>query len=111
MKGQWWEDVGPKEVKGLLEKYHGIVAGSTPASLPPKREVSHCIDLIPGATLPNKAAYKLTPEQNAEIARQIEDLLSKGLIRKSVSPCAVPAVLAPKKEGTWRLRRHLETMY
>ena len=51
----------------------------------------------------NKAAYKLTPEKNAEIARKIEDLLSKGLIRKSVSPCAVPAVLAPKKEGTWRL--------
>jgi hypothetical protein len=31
--------------------------------------VSHCIDLIPGATLPNKAAYKLTPEQNEEIAQ------------------------------------------
>ena len=25
-KGQWWEDVGPKEVRALLEKYHGIVA-------------------------------------------------------------------------------------
>ena len=97
------DDVGPKEVRDLLNKYHGIVAGSVPSTLPPEREVSHCIDLIPGATLPNKAAYKLTPEQNEEIAKQIEELLSKGLIRKSVSPCAVPAVLAPKKEGTWRL--------
>ena len=49
-KGQWWEDVGPKEVKTLLEKYHGIVANSIPTSLPPKREVSHCIDLTPSAT-------------------------------------------------------------
>ena len=95
--------VEPKEVKDLLLKYKGIVAGSLPSSLPPKRDVSHSIDLIPGATLPNKAAYKLTPQQNEEIARQIEELLSKGLIRKSISPCAVPAVLAPKKEGTWRL--------
>ena len=61
-KGQWWEDVGPKEVKGLLEKYHGIVADSTPTSLPPKREVSHYIDLILGAIFPNIYAYKLTLE-------------------------------------------------
>ena len=45
----------------------------------------------------------MTLEKNVEIARQIEDLFSKGLIRKSVSPCDVPTVLAPKKEGTWRL--------
>ena len=55
-KGQWWEDVGPKEVRDLLEKYHVIVVDNIPTSLPPKREVSHCIELIPGATLLNKAA-------------------------------------------------------
>ena len=61
-KEKMWEDIGPKEVKTLLEKYHGIVVDSILASLQPKREVSHCIDFIPGATLPRKAAYKLTPE-------------------------------------------------
>ncbi|XP_059067510.1 uncharacterized protein LOC131858325 [Cryptomeria japonica] len=97
------ESTCPKVVFDLLNKYDGIVADSAHESLPPKRSISHCIDLIPDATLPNKATYKVTPEQNAEVARQIQGLLEKGYIRKSISPCAVPAVLAPKKEGTWRL--------
>ncbi|XP_059070912.1 uncharacterized protein LOC131861552 [Cryptomeria japonica] len=95
--------VGPKHVQNLLDRYKGIVVDSTTNSLPPQREISHCIDLMSGATLPNKAAYKLTPEKNAEVTRQIQELLEKGFIRKSISPCAVPVVLAPKKEGTWRL--------
>lgn len=37
------------------------------------------------------------------MASQIEELLKTGLIGKILSPCVVPTVLAPKKEGTWRL--------
>ena len=51
----------------------------------------------------NKAAYKMTPQQNEEIAKQIQELLDQGLIRRSISPCVVPTVLAPKKRETWRL--------
>jgi hypothetical protein len=51
----------PEEVQKLLEEFDDIVVDELPRSLPPIRSVSHHIDLIPGASLPNKAAYRLTP--------------------------------------------------
>ncbi|XP_059064867.1 uncharacterized protein LOC131856926 [Cryptomeria japonica] len=92
-------NVEPKEVQDLLNQYKDVIADSKTETLPPIRDVNHCIDFIPRSTLPNKAAYKLTPDQNEELARQVEELLRKGFIRRSISPRAVPVVLAPKKEG------------
>lgn len=45
----------------------------------------------------------MTPAQHAEISNQVNDLLEKGLIQRSLSPCVVPYVLSPKKYGKWRL--------
>lgn len=93
----------PYEVKELLDKYKHVILEDMPKTLPLIREISHCIDFILGASLPDKAAYKLSPQQNEEMAKQISKLLDASLIGKSLSPCVVPIVLAPKKEGTWRL--------
>ena len=58
---------------------------------------------MPRATLPNLPHYRLNPAQRAELQKHVEDLLRRGLVRESQSPCVVPALLAPKKDGTWRL--------
>jgi hypothetical protein len=65
--------------------------------------VSHHIDLIPGAIFPNKSAYRLTSQENEEVKRQVQELLDKGLVRESLSPCVVPIVLSPKKDRGWRM--------
>jgi hypothetical protein len=74
-----------------------------PYSLPPIRSISHHINLILGASFPNKVAYRLKLQENEEVKRQVQDLMDKGLIRESLSPCVVPTMLKPKKDGGWRM--------
>jgi hypothetical protein len=93
----------PDEIQELLGEFADIIVDELPHSLPPVRSVSHHIDLVPRASLSNKAAYRLTPQENEEVKRQVQDLLDKGLVRESLSPCAVPTVLSPKKDGGWRM--------
>jgi hypothetical protein len=67
------------------------------------RGIEHQIDLIPGSSLPNRAAYTTNPEETKEIQRQDQELLDNGYVRESLSPCIVPVILVPKKNGTWRM--------
>ena len=49
----------------------------------------------------NSSSYRLTPLENEEIKHQVQEMLEKGLVKESLSPCAVPIVLSPKKHGGW----------
>ncbi|KAK1574088.1 hypothetical protein QYE76_007595 [Lolium multiflorum] len=88
---------------GVLQEFGDVFPEEVPAGLPPLRGIEHQIDLIPGASLPNRAPYRTNPEETKEIQKQVQALLDKGYIRISLSPCAVPVILVPKKDGTWRM--------
>jgi hypothetical protein len=53
--------------------------------LPPDREVEFAIELIPGTPPISRRPYRMPPNELAELKKQLQDLLTKGLISPSSS--------------------------
>ena len=47
----------PPNAMKVLEEFSDVLLDELPDGLPPKRDIQHHINLIPGATLTNQAAY------------------------------------------------------
>ena len=67
------------------------------------QDIHHAIDLVLGASLPNKAAYCMAPKEKEKLQKQVQELLDKGYVWASISPFAVPILLTPKNDGFWRM--------
>jgi hypothetical protein len=87
----------PHAITNLLQEFKDIFPAEIPPGLPPLRGIKHQIDFIPGASMPNQAAYRTNPEETKEIQRQVQELLDNGYVHESHSPYAVPVILVPKK--------------
>ncbi|KAI3469037.1 hypothetical protein Pfo_025700 [Paulownia fortunei] len=59
-------------------------------SLPPIRGIEHQFNFMLGATIPNRPTYRSNHEEMKELQRQVHELMEKGYVRESMSPCAVP---------------------
>jgi hypothetical protein len=90
----------PNVVKVHLQEFEEVFPEEIPSGLPPIREIEHQIDFVPGASMPNRPAYRSNPEKSKELQRQVEELMSKGYIRESMSPCVVLMLLVPIKDKT-----------
>ena len=85
-------------VREFLDVFPDDIAG-----FPPEREVEFTIDLIPGTELISIPPYRMAPAELRELKAQLEELLSKGFIRQSISPWGAPVLFVKKKDGSLRL--------
>ncbi|GKB68988.1 reverse transcriptase domain-containing protein [Tanacetum coccineum] len=92
-----------KTVQPLLREFADVIPDEIPPRLPAMRDIQHCINFIPGSAIPNRPAYRMNPKEFTELQRQVTKLLEKGLIRESMSLCALHDLLVPKHGGTFRM--------
>ena len=68
----------PVEIRQLIMEFEDVFPIELPNDLPPMRDIQHCIDLVPGSSLPNKPAYRMKPSEKEEIQKQVGELLTRG---------------------------------
>ena len=67
----------------MLIEFIDIVVDELPDKFPPIRSINHHIDLILGASLPNKAAYRMNPRENEEIKNKCKNCWIRASSEKS----------------------------
>ena len=87
-------------MKELLQAFSDIFAA--PSNLPPTRAVDHGITLKEGTEPVNVRPYRYAHFQKNEIEKQVQDMLTTGLVRPSTSPFSSLVLLVKKKDGNWR---------
>jgi hypothetical protein len=72
----------PSVVFDVLQEYEDVFPEEVPPGLPPKRGIEHQIDLVPGASLPNRAPYRTNPEKPKKFSAKYKNSSTKGMLKK-----------------------------
>ncbi|CAF4054081.1 unnamed protein product [Didymodactylos carnosus] len=95
------EDTNPRQrLKQLIEQFQQLF--DTSKITVAKTKISHMIHTVAHASSISRP-YRTTPEKEKEMERIVMELLDAGLISRSNSQYAAPALLTPKSDGTLRL--------
>jgi hypothetical protein len=61
----------PSVVVSSMQEFDDVFPEDIPKGLPPLRGIEYQIDLVPGALIPNRPAYRSNPEETKELQRQL----------------------------------------
>jgi hypothetical protein len=86
----------PAEIQHLLSKY--VLVFSMPTTFPPRRACDHHIPLMEGAHPVRIRPYRHSPELKDEIEKQIQEMLTTGIISVSDSSFASPIIMVKRKK-------------
>jgi hypothetical protein len=86
-------DALSSDIVSLLQEFEDVLTEEVSHGLPPIRGIEYQIYFTPGASILNRPAYRSDPEETKELQRQVGELLEKGYVRESMSPCVVPVLL------------------
>ena len=87
----------------LLHEYADVFPSDLPTGLPPRRDIDHKIEVLPGSEPPSRATYKMSPKELDELKKIIQELLEHGFIQPSISPYGAPVLFVKKKDGSIRM--------
>jgi hypothetical protein len=79
-----------------VSEYPDVFSEELPG-MPSNHEIEFAIELVPGSAPIFKRPYRMATN---ELKEQLQELLDKGYIRPSASPCGAPVIFVLKKDGT-----------
>lgn len=67
------------------------------------RNIQHHTYFVLGSSLSNRPVYSLNLKESKELQCQVLELLERGYIYQSMSPCVILPLLVSKNDGSWRM--------
>lgn len=96
-------ETAPIEVQHNFEEFEDVMPTNLLLGFPPMRDIQHQIDLVLSSIRPNKPHYRMSPKEHEELSRKVNELLEMGYIKESMILYTRPALLVPKKYGSWHM--------
>ena len=87
----------------MLKEFRDVLPDKLPEGLPPRRDIDHKIELVPGSAPTNRPTYRMSPTELDELKKQLDEFLKAGFIQPSKSPFGAPILFVKKKDGTMRM--------
>ena len=86
----------PTIVANILKEFTDIMPLELPETLPPCRGVDHYIEPKPEVKPPMRPPYRMPPPELAKLRKQLDELLTGGLIRSSKASFVAPILFQKK---------------